>query len=70
MFRAGSSGRLYAMAFSAFILGPGGLLMGSSYDHFHPYRQGLLLFVGMPFGCNDSSLPAALRAKQQVPGLA
>ena len=40
-------GRLYAVAFGAFILGPGGLLMGYSYDHFHQYRQGLLLFVGI-----------------------
>ncbi len=40
-------GRLYAVAFSAFILGPGGVLMGYSYDHFHQYRQGLLLFVGI-----------------------
>ncbi len=46
-FGAGGFGRLYAVAFGAFILGPGGLLMGRSYDHYHQYRQGLLLFVGI-----------------------
>ncbi len=46
-FGAGGFGRLYAVAFGAFILGPGGLLMGRSYDHYHQYRQGLFLFVGI-----------------------
>ncbi len=38
-------GRLYGLAFSAFILGPGALLLGYSYDHYQRYRPGLLLFV-------------------------
>ena len=38
-------GRLYGLAFSAFILGPGAVLLGYSYDHFHRYRPGLLLFA-------------------------
>ncbi len=38
-------GRLYGIAFSAFILGPGAVLLGYSYDRFHGYRPGLLLFV-------------------------
>ena len=38
-------GRLYGLAFSAFILGPGAVLLGYSYDRFHGYRPGLLLFV-------------------------
>ena len=40
-------GRLYAIAFAAFVLGPGAVLSGYSYDHFHTYRPGLLLFVGL-----------------------
>ncbi len=38
-------GRLYGLAFSAFILGPGAVLLGYSFDRFHGYRPGLLLFV-------------------------
>ncbi len=38
-------GRLFAMAFAAFALGPGAALIGYSYDHFHGYRPGLLLFA-------------------------
>ena len=38
-------GRLYGLAFSAFILGPGAVVLGYSYDRFHRYRPGLLLFV-------------------------
>ncbi len=38
-------GRLYGLAFSAFILGPGAVLLGYSYDRFQGYRPGLLLFV-------------------------
>ena len=38
-------GRLFATAFAAFALGPGAVLIGYSYDHFHGYRPGLLLSV-------------------------
>ena len=38
-------GRLYALAFAFFALGPGAVLIGYSYDHFHGYRPGLLLFA-------------------------
>ena len=48
-------GRLYAIAFAAFALGPGAALIGYSYDHFHEYRPGLLLFTML-------SLVAALLA--------
>ncbi len=40
-------GRLYAMAFAVFVLGPGAVLIGYSYDHFHTYLPGLLLFAGL-----------------------
>ena len=40
-------GRIYGLAFSAFILGPGAVLLGYSFDRFHGYRPGLLLFVGL-----------------------
>ena len=48
-------GRLYAVAFAAFMLGPGTVLAGYSFDRFHTYRPSLLLFVGI-------SLLAALLA--------
>ena len=38
-------GRLYAMAFAIFVLGPGAVLIGYSFDRFHTYRPGLLLFT-------------------------
>ncbi len=40
-------GRLYALAFAIFVVGPGAVLIGYSYDHFHSYRPGLLLFTGL-----------------------
>ncbi len=40
-------GRLYALAFAVFVLGPGAVLIGYSYDHFHTYRPGLLLSAGI-----------------------
>ncbi len=44
---AAAFGRLYAFAFAAFVLGPGAILIGKSFDHFHSYRPGLLLFCGI-----------------------
>ena len=38
-------GRLYAIAFAVFALGPGAALIGYSYDHFHGYGPGLMLFA-------------------------
>ncbi len=40
-------GRLYAIAFAVFVLGPGAILIGYSFDRFHTYRPGLLLFAGL-----------------------
>ena len=40
-------GRLYGIAFAAFVIGPGTLLIGVSFDHFHRYGPGLLLFVAL-----------------------
>ncbi len=40
-------GRLYSVAFAAFLLGPGPILVGYSYDRFHQYRFGLLLCVAL-----------------------
>ncbi len=48
-------GRLYAIAFASFALGPGAALIGFSFDHFHGYRPGLILFACL-------SLVAALLA--------
>ena len=44
---AAAFGRLYAIAFAAFVVGPGAVLIGKSFDHFHSYRPGLLLFTGL-----------------------
>ena len=44
-FGAAAFGRLYSMAFAAFVLGPGAVLAGYSFDRFRSYRPGLLLFV-------------------------
>jgi MFS family permease len=46
-FGAAAFGRLYAMAFAAFVLGPGAVMIGYSFDHFHSYRPCLLLFAGL-----------------------
>ena len=40
-------GRLYAFAFAAFVLGPGAILIGYSFDRFQTYRPGLLLFTAL-----------------------
>ena len=40
-------GRLYALAFAVFVLGPGAVLIGYSYDHFHTYTPCLILFAGL-----------------------
>ena len=40
-------GRLYSVAFAAFLLGPGPVLIGYSYDRFHQYRFGLFLCVAL-----------------------
>ncbi len=44
-FGSAAFGRLYAVAFAAFALGPGPILIAYSFDHFHAYRAGLLLFA-------------------------
>jgi cyanate permease len=44
---AAAFGRMYGFAFAAFVLGPGAALIGYSFDHFHTYRPGLLLFAGL-----------------------
>ena len=54
-FGTAAFGRMYAIAFAAFALGPGAALIGYSYDHFHGYRPGLLFFCAL-------SLLAALLA--------
>ena len=46
-FGAAAFGRLYAFAFASFVLGPGAVVIGATYDHFHSYRPGLLLFCGI-----------------------
>ncbi len=40
-------GRLYSVAFAAFLLGPGPVLIGYSYDRFHQYRFGLFLCIAL-----------------------
>ena len=44
-FGTAAFGRLYAVAFAAFALGPGAALIGYSFDHFYTYVPGLLLFA-------------------------
>ena len=44
-FGSAAFGRLYAIAFAVFALGPGAALIGYSFDRFHGYRPGLLLFA-------------------------
>ena len=44
-FGTAAFGRLYAVAFAAFALGPGAALIGYSFDHFHTYLPGLSLFA-------------------------
>ncbi len=42
---AAAFGRLFSIAFAAFVLGPGAILSGYSFDHFHTYRPALLIFA-------------------------
>ena len=62
---AAAFGRLFALAFAAFVLGPGAVLIGVSFDRFHSYRPGLLLFTG--FSVVAGLLAFALPAYGQVP---
>ena len=62
---AAAFGRLYAIAFATFVLGPGAILSGYSFDHFHTYRPGLLLFIGLSVVA--AMLAFALPQYQSVP---
>ena len=57
---AAAFGRLYAIAFASFVLGPGAILIGRTYDHYHSYRPGLLVCVGISLlgGALALALPA------------
>ncbi len=46
-FGAAAFGRLFAVAFAAFALGPGPLVIGFSFDRFHTYHPGLLFFAAL-----------------------
>ena len=63
-FGAAAFGRLFSIAFAAFVLGPGAIVSGYSFDHFHTYRPALLLFAA--FSLLASFLALALPRYEQV----
>ena len=44
-FGAAAFGRLYAVAFAAAALGPGAAIIGYTFDRYHTYGPGLIVFV-------------------------
>lgn len=61
---AAAFGRLFSIAFAAFVLGPGAILSGYSFDHFHTYRPALLTFAA--FSILASLLALALPQYEHV----